>query len=139
MNHLGKIIASLALGVVSTLVLSCTTETHPTGPSTIRMKSYAERFKDVSLRKIYLDGRFVGRLRRSRLLDGDSNDYNDHYYEWVEDENGEKLGFVTDTMQAFRFRAHGAPEMVANHPRLANDVRAILGYNSGKVVFEAMK
>ena len=49
---------------------------------------------------------------------------------------GDMIGFITQEKKAFRLRAHGGPEMVANHPRLEKDVQAVFGLHEGVITLE---
>jgi len=112
-------------------MLACTTEERPVGPREIRMRGTEDLYKDVAVHKIYHDSRLVGTMRTMRVLDGDSDDRNDRHQMFVKDLDGETLGFINDDRKAYRLRAHGAPELVANHPRLENNVMAIFGWIEG--------
>ncbi len=122
--------------VAALTVTACTTEYHHSSEGEIRFAEAKDRYADVSLHKVYHDGALVGWLDTKRLLDGDSNDYNDRYEVFVLDTERNALGFVTDKGQAFRFRAHDKPEMVGEHPELARSVRGVFGFTSGEIRLE---
>ena len=69
-------------------------------------------------------------------LDEDNVDANDRTLMVVLDAEGRRLGFVTDDYRGYRFRAHEEPELVSNHPELANNLLAIFGWTSGMVTLE---
>ncbi|MCB9833704.1 MAG: hypothetical protein H6807_14665 [Planctomycetes bacterium] len=121
-----------ALLVVGTLALAaCTTQYHYSRDGQIRFEEARDRYQDVSLHKAFHDGALVGWVDTKLILDGDSNDYNDRYEMFVLDNRGNALGFVTDRGQAFRYRAHGEPEMVGEHDELERSVRSIFGFTGG--------
>ena len=117
---------------------SCTSETHTVENGEIRLADARDHFQDVSLDKIFVDGKNVGTLRTSRVIDGDSNDRNDRYQHWVENERGDTMGFVTDDGRAYRLRAHAGPELVASSDRMSINILAVFGQTEGAVVLERM-
>lgn len=125
----------VALILTCTLFGACTTETHH-GPAEIKVPDYSERYATEAVHKIFHDGRHVGSVWTRRALDGDSNDYNDVRQLFIKDLNGDTIGFITEEKKAYRLRAHGDPEFVANHPKLENDVLAVFGWTEGTIKLE---
>ena len=129
-------LAGLTLCATIVGFAGCSTEIRPVGTPDIRAPEARELYADEAIHKIWYEGKHAGTLITRRFIDGDSNDYNDKRQWFVEDLNGHTLGFITQEMKTYRLRAHGAPEFIANHPRLENDVRAILGFSEGELRLE---
>lgn len=116
------------------LIGACTTEHRDVGGRDIKFDTPA--MQTLGVMRIYRNDAHVGWLEKTRLIDGDDNDANDTYQHFVRDLNRGKVGFITEDMLAYRYRAHYAPERVANHPDMAIDIMAIFGWADGQIRLE---
>jgi hypothetical protein len=129
-------VLSAIVAVVVFVLPSCTSTHVETKRDLSEVKFDKSELKKVGVSVIYRDGKRIGTIEKHRRVDGDNNDANDRYVTMVLNTDGDRIGCVTDDFRAYRFRAHGEPEIVANHPEYGNNVLAIFGYYDGKVEFE---
>lgn len=127
------------LGLVAALTLisalGCATRTVETKEQT--SIGFAPRnLQKMSISSVYREKKLVGSVEQYREIDGDNNDANDRSFWVVLDADGQRLGYVTDDLRAYRYQAHGNSEMVANHPKLANDIMAVYGWYDGSIEVE---
>ncbi len=135
MSHM-KLGALLALCVLA--LAACNTSVEYTREPRILYPEARDRYEDVSLHKIFHDGKLAGYADKKRLKDNDSNDLNDRYEIFILDANRDTIGFVTDHNEAYRLQAHGPAEMVGVNTVLAKNAQAIFGWNQGKTTLERM-
>ncbi len=134
---LRPVIAAVCVLVVASLS-ACTTETHSTGNSEIRLAEANEMYRDVALYEVFHNGKSVGTARRKLIIDGDSDDGNDRFQLFVYGLENAPIGYINDRQEAFRFQAHTKPELVASSPKLSHNVRAIYGWHQGEISLKKM-
>ncbi len=128
--------ALLALGLLA--LTACSTSVEYTREPRIGYPEDRDRYEDISLHKIFHDGKLVGFADSIRLKDGDSNDLNDRHQIFILDTNRDAIGFVTDHNVAYRYHAHGESELVGQNDALADSARSIFGWNHGEITLERM-
>ncbi len=128
--------ALVLLGLL--FVSACSSSVEYTREPQIRYADARDRYEDISLHKIFHDGKLMGYADSKRLKDGDSNDYNDRHEIFILDANHDMVGYITDHNQAFRLRAHGPSELVAVNDDLGRNVQAIFGWRQGTVTLKRM-
>ncbi|MFT7618302.1 MAG: hypothetical protein ACI97A_001944 [Planctomycetota bacterium] len=135
MSHL-RYGAFLVLGLLA--LSACNTSVEYTREPRIVYPEDRDRYEDVSIHKIFHDGKMVGYADSKRLKDGDSNDLNDRHQIFILDSNRDAVGFVTDHNAAYRYQAHGPSKMVGVNTDLASNAMAIFGWNHGAITLEKM-
>jgi hypothetical protein len=126
----------VALALLMLVATGCTTQTYETSPPEIRFDK--RELKQIAAYKIYRDGKQIGTLESFRLEDGDNDDANDRHEMIVLDSDGQRLGYITDDERAYRFKAHGEPEIVGHSSSLPSNVLSIFGWTDGKLDLEKM-
>lgn len=129
---------TLLVALVATLTFAagCTTEERR-GPEDIKFD--IPKFNKIAIHEIQRDGETVGRLETVRIVDDDNIDSNDREQMFVVDDQGGRIGVITDDMKAYRFRAHGRNvDMVSATTDLPTAVRAVFGWTSGTVTLKRL-
>ncbi len=112
------VVASALLAMV--LVSGCRHETTTSAPVSIRPD--APKTTLVGRHRVYHDKQLVGALKTFRFEDGSLRTF-----VRVVDLRDEALGYITQDGQAYRYTAHGGPNLVATHADLAKNTAAIFG------------
>ena len=121
--------ALVAATLVALATTGCVTEEQHSGTGSIQFRDAAEDFRVVDVFAVSRDDAQIGLVEKTLSLDGDAHDENDRYVYVVRDQDGGMLGFVTDESLAYRRKAHqDSAELVANLPRLEENVAAVFGF-----------
>ena len=115
-----KLIGLLLAVTALPLMTACQTEIISTAPPEVKMSPSNHTLTGLS--DVFQGDRRIGTLRTYRF-----NGDNHREFIRVYNLRNDDLGYITDDGRAFRIRAHGGPDLVANNTDLSKNVAAVFG------------
>ncbi len=113
------LIAALVL-LVTVGITACQRQVVTTTPLVVKMPVPGRTLVETS--DVFKNGKLFGRMRKFRF-----DDLKRSYVTRIYNLRNDHMGYVTEDGRAFKLRAHGGHDLVANHRDMRQNVAAVMG------------